>query len=126
MTLQQLNAALAGGTPEEKIQAVLALEDNANDATATLEQALPSGDPRLDVAILDALYRINQDPNVEQQLIAILDSQDAQGDAGEEIYMMARTALNRVESKDSDEIEGEGFAISVMGVERREGVAEHA
>ncbi len=114
--INTLKAALAGGSIEAGIEAVLALPDGAVAATASLENALGGPDLRLDVALLDALFRLNADPQVKQQLIAILDRPEAAGDDGEELYMMARIALNRVENDDEDVLSSEDAPIAVLGV----------
>jgi len=120
VAIRNLNQALGGESNDAKVVAVLALPDDATAATAALEAALGDADPLLEVALLDALYRLNRDPQVEQRLIAILDSPAARGDGGEELYMMARIALNRVLDDGGDVISGEASALAgaaVLGID---------
>ncbi|MCH9651558.1 MAG: hypothetical protein K0U98_25250 [Deltaproteobacteria bacterium] len=107
--------ALAGDSADAKIAAALALPEEASGATAALEEALDTADPRLEIAILDALFRINEDPQVKARLEVILHAHEAEGDDSEELYMMARIALNRVEGDDQDFLEAEGFELVVLG-----------
>jgi len=120
MAIRELTQTLDGDSTDAKVVAVLALPDDATAATAALKAALEGADPMLEVVLLDALYRLNRDPHVEERLIAILDSPAAQGDGGEELYMMARIALNRVLADDGDAVSGESSAVvaeAVLGVE---------
>ncbi len=114
--VKALKAALTGDSTDLSLEAVLALPDDGTEATAALEEALGDASPHLKVAILDALYRLHQDPQVKARLEAILDSPEAAGDAGEELYMMARIALNRIEGDSQDPLESEGLELVVLGI----------
>ncbi len=118
-TVKALKDALAGNSEDAQLAAVLALPDQAAAATSALEDALDTAGPRLEIAILDALYRTRQAPQVKQRLEEILQALEDEGDEGddsEELYMMARIALNRVEGDDEDPLEAEGFELVVLGL----------
>ena len=120
--MHQLNVAFAGADSLARMQAILALAPDDRAATKSLRAALEGASGIEEVCILDALVRIGDTAGVEERLIAILDSEEATGDGGEELYMMARTALHHLQGRpDSDEIEMEAGALSFVD-EEGEGV----
>lgn len=98
-----------------RLEAVIRLPDDAIEAAPILEEALDGSELTLRVALLDALYRLRGDSAIAQELIAIMDSPPAQGDDGEELYMMARLALNRIEGDGDDVISGEVEPQDLIG-----------
>lgn len=105
--IQQLRQALAGPSFDAKLKAVIQLPDDAVGATKLLEGALDGCEMELRVVLLDALYRLHGDRRIGEELIAIMDSPFAAGDLGEELYMMSRIALNRIEGDDKDVLSAE-------------------
>lgn len=86
-------------------------------AIALMDQAMDGADPLVQVAMMDAHFEMTGDRYHEQDLIGILDSAAARGDAGEELYMAARLALGRMTraSKDAlDEWGDAGIRIAAM------------
>lgn len=128
--IEHLRRALAGPSKDLKIEAVLKLPDDVTGAVPLLEKALDGSELDLRVALLDALFRLRGDRSIAQELIAIMDSPATLGDAGEELYMMARIALNRIEGDTADVLNGEGrafelHALSVPGEGRDLAVIIH-
>lgn len=128
--VEQLRLALEGPSKDVKLDAVLRLPDDVTGAVPHLEKALEGSELDLRVALLDALFRIAGDRSIEKELIAIMESPATRDDAGEELYMMARIALNRIQGDAADALSGEGesfelHALAVPGVERDLAVVIH-
>ncbi len=113
----RVQTSLAGVDQSVKIQAVLAVPDDAKEAEPILEAALDAANSQLKVVLLEALWRLTEDPQVRAELVMILESDEAGGDAGEELYMMARIALNHVDGDDTDVIDGQGAGDQRLGVQ---------
>lgn len=111
---ETLRKDLSDPAVDIQLQAVLSLPDDAVGATQILEEALDGSPLELRVALLDALFRLHGDSDIAQELIAIMDSPPARGDEGEELYMMARIALNRIENDDQDVLSGETDGLDLM------------
>ncbi len=79
-------------------------------AIAVMDAALDRADPLVQIAMMDAYFEITTSKRHEQDLIRILDSAQARGDGGEELYMAARLALGRVNRRSKDKLDQWGDA----------------
>ncbi len=111
--VEQLRLALESSSKDLKMAAILSLPDNVTDAVRYLEKALEGSELDLRVVLLDALFRMTGDRSIEKELIAIMESPATLDDAGEELYMLARIALNRIQGDTSDALSGEGDAFQL-------------
>ncbi len=102
--LARLKAILASGDPavDQAVAITELVPDLERDALDPIGEAMASAETLVRVALMDAHFEITRSRTYKQDLIRILDSAEARGDGGEELYMAARLALGRVNRRSKD------------------------
>jgi len=85
-----------------------------------LDDALQGADPLIQVAIMDTYFEMTGDPYHEGDLENMLKLAKKLGDKGEQLYMVARIALGRINGMSMDRLDewGDG-QLEIVAVSRR-------
>ena len=124
--LKKLNTLLKSNKDlsQKAVQLIaLAPELELGDTDAivqAMDDALPSADPLIQVAIMDTYFEMTGDPFHEGDLEDMMKLAQTMGDAGEQLYMFARIALGRINGQIMDRLDtwGDG-QLEITATSRR-------